>query len=207
MGKMFSALDEKPHMIEVGYHCSLVGANLERANLRYHDLRGVNLTNANCRNADFTGANLEGSICIKTDFSSSVIQLANFSHADLSGSDFTQTYGRRTNFSYAKMWNCYLHYCIHKGALYIGTDLDGADLGFSCFLGAKFDGANLRGVKNAQYSNFVWWRSPFGLGKISYEPLPGWILMEESQTGGVSVRENAAREPLEDTATKTWRLG
>src|SRR3972149_5201933 len=44
--------------LEVVRHCCLAGTSLERADLRYMDLRGGNFTNSNLRGADMTGVDM-----------------------------------------------------------------------------------------------------------------------------------------------------
>jgi len=55
--------------LEVVRHCCLAGTNLERADLRYMDLRGVNFTNSNLRGADLSHADCRGTIFVKADLS------------------------------------------------------------------------------------------------------------------------------------------
>jgi len=87
------------------YNSTLVGANLERADLRGVDLRGVNLTNANLRGADLSRADLRGAILIKTDFSRANLHLVDFENADMTQADMSMSYGRRANFSHARMYS------------------------------------------------------------------------------------------------------
>jgi hypothetical protein len=117
------------------------------------------------------------------------------------------SYGRVTKFYRTRMWAAKIRRVTYKGALFIESDLTGADFVGSEFLGSKFNGAILDGVKNADRAVFRWWVSPYGLGpsKIMYDPMPGYVLMEESATKGWSRRENAAREKVEHLVQKGWR--
>lgn len=192
--------------LELAYKSSLVGANLERADLRGLDLRGINLTSANLRGADLSRANLSYATLVKTDLSRACLHRTNFTEADMTGCDLTMTYGRGAIFYRAKMCSAYLRYAQYKNAFFIEADLTGADMLNGLFLGAKFDGSNTEGAKNADRAIFTWWWSPLMTGKISYDPLPGWIQLDESVTGVETVRENAAREPVEKSVEKAWDM-
>ena len=192
---------------ELIYNSSLVGENMERFDLRGVDLRGANFTNTNLRQADLRYADLRYCKFIKADLSQANLHMADFSHADMTDSDLTMTYGRVTKFYKTRMWAAKIRRVTYKGALFIETDLTGADFVGSELLGSRFDGAILNGVKNADRAIFSWWVAPYGLGpsKIMYDPMPGYMLMEESATKGFSLRENAAREKIEHHVQKGWR--
>ena len=190
--------------LELAYNSSLVGANLERADLRGLDLRGVNLTNANLRGADLSRANLSNAKLIKTDLSRANLHRTNFTEADMTGCDLTGAYGRGAIFYKTRMCLAYLRYAQFKNAFFIECDMMGADLLNSLFLGARFDGSNTDGVKNADRAIYLWYWSPLKTGKISYDPTPGWMQLDESVTGVETVRENSARERVEDVVTKSW---
>ena len=151
-------------------------------------------------------ANLSQATLIRTDLSRANIQRANFTDADMTGCDLTGCYGRGAKFYRTKLCLAYLRYAQFKNAFFIECDMTGADLLNILFLGAKFDGSNTEGVKNADRAIFLWWWSPLKTGKISYDPLPGWIQLDESVTGVESVRENAARERVEDSVQKAWEV-
>jgi len=197
--------DVTEHRLEAALAFALVGANLERADLRGLNLSGANLTNANLRGADLTGANLSGAILLKADLSRANVQRCDFSGADLSAADLTMCYARVANFCGARMWNTYMRYGIFKNAYFVGADMRGADFVNSMFLGAKFDDANIWGIQNAERAIFTWWISPYGSGKISYSPIPGWIRMDRSNTGSISVQENASRERTESVVESGYR--
>ena len=184
-----------------------MGANLERMDLRGVDLRGANFTNANLRGAMLEYGDFRHCMFIKADLSQASLTQARFDYADLTDADLTMTYGRATNFYKARMWCAKLRRITYKNCFFIETDLTDADFVGAELLGSKFDGAILNGVKNTHRAVFHWWVSPYGLGpsKISYEPIPGYRLMDESATKGWSNRENAAREKIEHLVQKGWR--
>ena len=192
--------------LELAYKCTLVGMNLERADLRGVDLRGANLTNANLRGADLSGANLSHATLIKADLSRANLQKANFTGADMTSCDMTMTYGRGAIFYKTKLCMAYLRYAQYKNAFFIECDFTGADFLNSLFLGTRFDGSDADGVKNADRAIYTWWWSPLKTGKISYDPLPGWVQLNESVTGLETVRENSARERVEDAVKKSWDI-
>jgi len=190
--------------LEIVYGSSLVGADLERSDLRGLDLRGANLTNANLRAADLSRCDLRGATLVKADLSRGCLHLTNFEGANLTSADLTMSYGRAANFSRATCCLVSFRYAQLKNAWFIETDLYGADFVNALLLGTKFDGADLDGVKNMDRAIFTWWWSPIGTNKISYEPIPGWIRLDESITGDHSVRENASRERVEDAVERSW---
>ena len=91
-----------------------------------------------------------------------------------------------------------------KNALFVGTELQGADFVGTLFLGARFDGAKIEKIKNADLAFYSWWYNPLGAQKMSYKPIPGWRRMDESVMGGTTVQENAAREQVELYNTRGW---
>lgn len=191
--------------VEMVYHSTLVSANLERADLRGVDLRGINLTAANLRGADLTGANLSNATMVKADLSRANLHKANFTDADMTSCDLTMSYGRAAIFHRTKLCLAYIRYAHFKNAFFIECDLTGADFVNTLFLGSRFDGSITEGVKNADRAIFTWWWSPLKTGKISYEPVPGWIEIRESITGQETFRENAAREKVETALEKGWQ--
>lgn len=182
---------------KAAYNAMMVGANLERADMRGCDLRGINLSNANLRGADLARADLRGAILIKADLSRANLQLADLQNADMSCADLTGAYCRRTNFSYARMWLVYLRRGTFKNAFFLGADMRGADLAGAECLGARFDDAITEGLRNADMATYTWWYNPIGGQKVSLKPIPGWTRMDESVMGGTTVRENSAREKVE----------
>ncbi len=195
-----------PERRELIYNSALVGANLERFDMRGMDLRGVNLTNANLRGADLSRADLRQAILIKADLSRCNLHLARLDQADLTDADLTMSYGRATNFYKAKCWATKFRRVTYKNAMFCYADLTGADFVGAELLGSKFDYAKLDGVKNTNRAIFRWYVSPYGLGpsKIIYDPMPGYVLMDESATKGRTRRENAAREKIEVFIEKGW---
>ena len=195
-----------PERRELIYSSALVGANLERFDMRGMDLRGLNFTNANLRNADLARADLRHAIFIKADLSGCNLHLADLSHANLTDADLTMTYLRAAKFYKARMWATKLRRVTAKNTLFCYADLTGADFVGAELLGSKFDHAILDGVKNADRAIYTWYVSPYGLGpsKIIYDPMPGYVKMEESATKGQTFQENAAREKVEHFVKKGW---
>jgi hypothetical protein len=72
--------------------------------------------------------------------------------------------------------------------------LRGANLFQADFLGARWNGANVENVSNADWAVF-WWYIPEGWkGRIEYRPRPGLVRIDRSVMGGYSYQENAARQ-------------
>jgi len=199
------ASEKKERLIQ--FKMGLVGANLERADMRGLDLRGVNLTNANLRGADLSRCNLDGATMIATDLSRANLYQATLRGADLSRADMTGAYCRGTDFTGATMWKTYLRYGQYKSAIFVDADMTAADFVHSMFLGARFDGAILEDVKNADMATYVWYVDPIGFNRISYNPQPGWIILNESVLGDISVQENASREKLEHVIKRGYVRG
>jgi len=192
---------------ELIYNSSLVGKNLERADLRGLDLRGVNLTNTNLRAADLSRADLRYATLIQADLSRANLHLTDFRYADLTDADLTGCYGRATNFQFARLWTSYIRYAQLKNAIFCDADLTGVDFLCTLLLGARFNGAKLDGIKNANRAVFTWWYAPFqgGPRKVVYDPVPGYTRLDESVTGDFTIRENSARERVETEVLKSWQ--
>lgn len=195
--------DEKIRM-QMIYNTSLVGAQLERADLRGFDLRGMNLTGANMRAADLSGANLSGAVLVKADLSRACVYQTKFEGANLSTADLTGAYGRAMNVRGARCWATYFRYGQFKNAIFADADLTGADFVNSLLLGARFDNAILKNVRNMDRAIFTWWIDPSNAGRISFDPIPGWKRLDESVLGGISVQENSVRERVENVVRKGW---
>ena len=106
------------HQIEVAINGGLVGAQVERLDMRGKDVSGANFDNANFRGADLTDANLEGCSLVKVDFSRACLLRANLKGTTCVGADFTQAYLRATNFTGANLRNSLLKRVGAKGAIY-----------------------------------------------------------------------------------------
>jgi len=182
--------------IEVIKHCCLVGANLERADLRRKDLRGVNLTNSNLRGADLSHADCRGALFIKADLSRACLYNTNCEGADFSHSDMSMSYLRATNFNNARMWWTSLRRVVAKQSFFLGADMTGVDFAFGFFLGARFGppDAIVDGARNFDLAKFHWYFNPKG-GAPSYTPKDGYVELWDSATGGVSLQENASTRP------------
>jgi len=194
----------------VAYKCSLVGANLERADLRGKKLGGVNMSAANLRGADLSFCDLSNATIIGADFSRACLYHTNFTDADVSGSDFSMSYMKSTKFLRATAWSCLFKNIIAKNALFIDTDLRKSDFFHAELLGARFNGAKLQRVRNLHTAQFEWWMNPWG-GPQSYEPRPGWMKLSESMMGGISLQENSGlgvsakdQKVLESFSTDDW---
>ena len=192
------------HRALVSYETAMVGVNLERADMRGMELQGINLTNSNLRGADLSGADLTGAICVKADFSRACLYNTNLTDAIMTSADLSGAYGRGANFTRARLWLAYLRHAQFKNAYFIDADMRGSNWVGSLFLGSKFDGARVEGVQNADKAFYTWWYSPISPNKLSYEPVPGWIRVDQSVLGNISVRENAAREQVEAYVKKGW---
>jgi len=196
--------------IEIAYKCSLVGNNLERADLRGKKLQGANFTAANLRGADLSGADLRGCKFISADLSRTCLYRTNLSYADLSGADLSMAYMKGTKLYKAVCQATLFRNIIAKNALFIYTDLRKSDFFHAELLGSRFNGALLDRVRNMDTAQFEWWLSPWG-GPQSYEPRPGWLKIDRSMLGNISLQENASvmmsgrqRKTLESFSDEDW---
>lgn len=194
----------------VAYKCSLVGANLERADLRGKKFRGINLSAANLRGADLSFCDLSKATIIGADLSRTCLYHTNFTDADVSASDFSMAYMKATKFYRTIAWSCLFKNIIAKNALFIDSDLRKSDFFHADLLGARFNGALLDRVRNMHTAQFEWWMSPWG-GPQSYEPRPGWLKIGQSLMGNISLQENAGlgvsakdQKVLESFSTDDW---
>jgi len=195
---------------QIAYKVSLVGVDLERADLSGRRLRGANFTNSNLRAADMSFGDFRDCTFINCDFSRANLHGANFSKADVSGSDFSMAYMKGVNFHNTIAQSCIFKQVLAKNALFIGTDLRKSDFHHAELLGARFNDALLHRVRNMHTAQFYWWMNPWG-GPQSYEPHPGWLRIDQSILGNISIQENAARtlaktseERLRTFNTEQW---
>ena len=203
LGKNTATLKDYSLNQHVAYKCSLVGVSLERADLRNKKLRGVNMTNANLRGADLSFCDLRDATLISVDLSRANLFRTDFSGADVSGSDFSMAYMKGTKLHNTIAQSVLFRMIMAKNALFIGTDLRKSDFFNAELLGARFNGALLHRVRNMHTATFKWWLSPWG-GPQSYEPRPGWLPIDKSILGNISIQENAARERFESMSPETW---
>lgn len=169
----------------------LVGAYLDRADLRGKDLSHVNMTGASLRGADLSDANLAGSILISADLSRACLYRANLEGAVCDSADLSMSYAKSTSFKDARMRFCSFRGGCYKNSFFWGTNLWGSDFRGFFGLGTVFDGANLTNVKNLHHALFFWYRHPvFGGGPI-YEPREGFVKLHRSVIPGYSFQENA----------------
>ena len=179
--------------LEVIRHCCLVGTNLERADLRYMDLRGVNFTNSNLRGADLSHADCRGTIFVKADLSRACLYNTDCEDADFSNADLTMSYLRATNFTHATMWWASLRRVTAKNAFFLGADMTGVDMAYGFFLGSRFGPPLCKTdqMRNVDKAVFHWYWDPQG-GIPSYDPKEGYVDLWRSVLGGISLQENAA---------------
>lgn len=169
----------------------LVGAYLERADLRGKDLSYCNMSGASFRGADLSEANLSHSILIKADLSQACLYRANLEGAICDAADLSMSYAKCTSFKDARMRHCSFRGANYKNSFFWGTDLWGSDFRGFFGLGTVFDGANLENVKNMHHALFFWYRHPIYGGGPIYEPREGFVKLLRSAIPGYSFQENA----------------
>jgi len=169
----------------------LVGAYLDRADLRGKNLSYANLTGASLRGADLTEACLKGAILIKADLSRACLLRADLEDAICDAADFSMAYAKSTSFKNARMRYCSFRQAQFKDSFFWGTDLWGADFRNFFGLGTLFDGANLESVRNLRHALFFWYRRiDEDVGPV-YEPREGFVKFGRSTIPGYSFQENA----------------
>lgn len=167
------------------------GRNYERLDLRNKDLRGVNFTCSNLRGADLSGSDLTGATFVMCDLSRACLHNCKCDDANFSGADLTGAYLKGVSFTRSILWHTCFKGAILKNATFFDAELVGADLCRAECLGARFDGADVTGVKNVDRAIFRWYLNPTLNGKPVYEPYPGAIALTESALGNISLQENA----------------
>jgi uncharacterized protein YjbI with pentapeptide repeats len=185
MGKTTSLLKEY----------GLIGANLERADLRDMDLHGVNFTDATLRGADLSGSNLRGAIFAKADLSRACLYQCDCEGADFTAADMSMSYARGVNFSKCKFWNTTMRRMTAKNSYFYDADLADANVLHADFLGSFWNGAKLDGIRNVGMMPspiFFWYMPDSYTGGVKYFPAEGYHRMNRSYMGGTSVQENAA---------------
>ena len=183
---------------EIARHCLLVGARLDRADLRGLNLDGMNLTNASFRGADLTQASMRGTKLVKVDMSRACLHRADLEGADLSGSDLSMAYCKGTNFKDARVWRTHLRHGIFDSAIFFGADLRMSNVMYASFWGARFDGAKLSGIENVDTANFSRWLEPdSNKQNWSMEPVEGWKECWINPMHTSTFQVNAGRDPRE----------
>jgi Pentapeptide repeats (8 copies)/NACHT domain len=124
----------------IGTFISIVGFNLERANLE-----GAFLKNAHLEGAFLKDVNLQGAFLKGADLEGAFLGYANFASAHLEGADLEGAFLGRTNLGSANL----------KGADLEGADLVGADL-----RNANLSDSNLGGIHWTDETN---WQGVMGL--------------------------------------------
>lgn len=140
---------------------NLSGANLSQinlsdANLNVARLSSTNLTKAilnratlnvaNLVRADLTEAQLVAVTMIRGELIRAELSRANFTEANLSGADLREARMFQANFNRANLSGGNLRGISAKAAIFVQTDLHGADLTKADLQGADFRGAELRQV-------------------------------------------------------------
>src|SRR3990167_4492186 len=177
--KLFVVPTKYPELLS---EYALVGANLEKANLR---------------GADLTDANLRGARFIRADLSRACLLRADCEGADFSAADMSMSYLRACNFSKARFWNTKLRRVTAKNAIFFDADLTRANVFQSDFLGCRWNGAILDGITNADWAVFFWYMPEGWKGMVRYRPGPGLNRLDDSYFGGYTLQENAARQKWE----------
>lgn len=167
----------------------LVGAYLERADLRGKNLEGVNLSAANLRGADLEEANLRGATLIRADLSRASLYRADLEGAIMDGADLSMSYAKCTSFKDASMRACALRGVTYKNCFFWGTDLRWADFRGAWMLGTVFCDVKLERSRNLNHALFYWYFDP-EKGPAVFEPRPGYQKIGRAYPG-ISFQENA----------------
>lgn len=176
---------------EILRSAGLVGAYLDRADLRGLDLSNINLSGASLRGADLSNANLSGSILIKADLSRACLYRATFENAWMDAADLNMSYGKATSFKDASMRCCSFRGASYKNSFFWGTDLTGSDFRGFFGLGTAFDDAILYGCVNLHHALFYWYRHKKIPGPPVYEPRRGYFKIGRSYLENMTFQENA----------------
>lgn len=183
---------------EIARHALLVGARLDRADLRGLNLDGMNLTNASFRGADLTQASMRGTTLVKADFSRACLHQADLTGSDLSGGDLSMSYCKGALFQGARVWRVWFRHAVCDSAIFFDADLSYSNFMYASFWGARFDNAKLEHVKHAHTANFVRYLEPdSGKQNWGMEPVEGWRECWINPMGSTTFQVNAGRDPRE----------
>jgi uncharacterized protein YjbI with pentapeptide repeats len=174
--------------------CSLVGAYMDRMDLRGKDLSGADLSGASLRGADLSEANFTGARLTRADLSRACLYRANFTGAIMDGCDLSMTYARSTTFKDASMALCSFRGVTYKDCYFWNTYLVGSDFRGAWLLGTLWCNANLAHARNLRYALFYWYRNRDTPGAPPvFEPREGYEKIGRSAIPGYSFQENAGR--------------
>ena len=121
--------------------CTLVGVNVQKADLNNAVITRSNLQKAQFNKAALSGADFSESSCVDTDFSDADLQNANFTDTTISGARFNAAKLERANFTNAGGHGVLFVRANLTGAIFDGADLPGIDL-----TGANLTNASFKGV-------------------------------------------------------------
>ena len=178
---------------DIALNGGLVGAQMERVDLRGKNISGANLDNANLRGADLTDANLRGCKLTRAALSRACLLRTALREIEAVGADFSMSYMKGTNFADANIRNAVFKRVCAKNAIFFRTDMRYVDMLCGEFLGARFNDAITYGVRNVDRAIFFWWM-PRGGGAPSYEARPGLHRLTHSVLHNISFQENAGRQ-------------
>ena len=177
---------------------SLIGGQLDGANLSGYSLREVDFTNASLRGADLSNADLTGADFTRADLSRANLRMADFTGCKFGGADLTMSYGRGTLFRECDMTYAMLRRVTYKNCFFIECNLEGVDMAGAFMLGTKFrrcitlDMQNLTGSHKAV---FHWYLRPKG-GPNRYDPAFQYVVYDDSITGSISIQDNSAKRRM-----------
>lgn len=182
---------------------SLIGLDLQGANMRNSDfaeanLRGANLSEADLYNADFSGANLDGVNLQNANLKGARFVGASLIKADLRGAQLGDTDLRgadlsQTNFTQTDLTQVYLHGVKFDGAKLVEADLRNKNLAGVILTAADLTSANL---SNADLSGSQLSRANLSGARLHKTNLAGSWLNLANLTGAELVSSNLAGASL-----------
>jgi uncharacterized protein YjbI with pentapeptide repeats len=196
MSLLKSKLWEKPELRKILSECALVGANLDRMDLRNMIFDGINFTDTSLRGADMRGSSFRNCTFVKADLSQAAMSLADFTGSSFLSADISMACGRGIVFDGCNMAFAHLRHVIMKHCFFIDANLEYVDMAHGNFIGSGFNGAKLDHIRNADLATFQWFR-PKGWGPLSYHEEPGYVAVNWSDTGTLSLQENAGHRRVD----------
>ena len=177
--------------LDYAQHGALVGQNFDCVKMPGLDLSGIDLHNCSFRGADLTDCKFNGAKLLRCDFSRADLTWVDFTGATLSNSDFTGSHARGMVMVRTKVINGIIRRVTWKQSIFAYADLNGCELLQNDFLGSRwYKCVGLDNTRYAKTSIFCWYRKPTADVPPVYEPEPGYVKIESSATGGLSVPEN-----------------
>jgi titin len=114
-----------------------VGANFSRAQIGGTSLRNVDFTGANMSNINVDGSDLQGAILAGVTMVDAYVRYTNMRNVDMHSATVSNTRFNESNFTGANLRGLLGYGATFDGGIFIGANMDGADLSYTGFSNAR----------------------------------------------------------------------